>query len=145
MQRATPYLIFHGQTEEAFAFYRSVFGGEITGVVRYRDMGMGGDDDREGHLVANIALPIARDTALMGSDVSAAGAARHTVGNNVQIHLQADDADEARRVFAALADGGTVTMPLEPSEWAELFGACVDRFGIVWMVDYTGEVVFGAP
>lgn len=142
MQRATPYLIFNGQTEEAFAFYAGVFGSEVTGVVRYRDMGMDGDD---ADLVANISLPIARDTNLMGSDVSSSGADRYTVGNNVQIHLQADDADEARRVFAALADGGTVTMPLDRSEWAELFGSCNDRYGVMWMVDFTGEVEFGAP
>ena len=144
MQRATPYLMFHGQTEEAFAFYQSVFGGELSGAVRYRDMGMGGEDDREGDLIAHISLPIARDTTLMGSDVSEAGAARYTVGNNVQMHLQADDADEARRVFAALSDGGSIVMPLEPSPWAERFGACSDRYGLIWMIDFTGEVEFGA-
>lgn len=144
MQRATPYLNFPGDTEAAFAFYRSVFGGEYTGVIRYRDMGMGGADDREADLIAHVSLPIARDTVLMGSDVSSASAAEHRVGTNVQIHLQADDAEEARRVFAALAEGGTVTMPLERTAWAELFGACFDRFGIGWMVDYTGEVTFGS-
>ncbi len=143
MQRATPYLNFRGETEAAFAFYRNVFGGEYTGVIRYRDMGMDGDD-AEADLIAHVSLPIARDTVLMGSDVSEAGASQHRVGNNVQIHLAADDADEARRVFAALSDGGTVTMPLERTAWAALFGACTDRYGIGWMVDFTGEVEFGA-
>jgi PhnB protein len=143
MQRATPYLNFRGETEAAFAFYRTVFGGEYTGVIRHRDMGMS-DNAAEADLIAHVSLPIARDTVLMGSDVSEAGASQHHVGNNVQIHLAADDADEARRVFEALSAGGTTTMPLERTPWAELFGACIDRYGIVWMVDFTGEVVFEA-
>lgn len=141
MKRATPYLNFPGQTEAAFAFYRGVFGGEPS-VVRYRDMGM--EADGEGDLIAHISLPIADDTSLMGSDVPEAYARDFLVGSNVQIHLAAADAGEARRVFDALADGGTVTMPLERTAWAELYGACVDRYGVRWMVDYTGEVRFGA-
>lgn len=141
MKRATPYLNFPGQTEEAFAFYRSVFGGDLSSI-RFRDMGMDADD--EGDLIAHVSLPIADDTVLMGSDVSGEQAKDFRLGNNVQIHLAASDAAEARAVFAALVDGGTVEMPLERTSWAELFGACVDRYGVHWMVDYTGEVRFGA-
>lgn len=141
MKRATPYLNFPGTAEEAFAFYRGVFGGEPS-MVRYRDMGM--DSSDEGHLVAHVSLPIADDTVLMGSDVSGAQAKDLRVGNNVQIHLAATDAAEARRVFEALAAGGTIEMPLDRTEWAELFGGCVDRYGVHWMVDYTGGVRFGA-
>lgn len=141
MKRATPYLNFPGHTEAAFTFYRGVFGGDL-GLLRFRDMGM--DTSDEGHLVAHVALPIADDTVLMGSDVSGAQAKDFRMGNNVQIHLAATDAEEARRVFAALADGGKVEMPLARTAWAELFGSCVDRYGVHWMVDYTGGVVFGA-
>jgi PhnB protein len=141
MKRATPYLNFPGQTEEAFAFYRSVFGGDLS-LIRFRDMGM--DTDDEGDLIAHVSLPIADDTVLMGSDVSRAQAQGFRVGDNVQIHLAASDAAEARRVFEALSDGGAVEMPLERTSWAELFGACVDRYGVHWMVDFTGEVRFGA-
>lgn len=140
MQRATPYLNFPGHTEEAFAFYGSVFGAAPS-MVRYRDMGM--DAEGDGDLVAHVSLPIADDTVLMGSDVSGAQVKDLRVGNNVQIHLAATDAAEARRVFAALADGGNIEMPLERTAWAELFGSCVDRYGVHWMVDYTGEVRFG--
>ncbi len=140
MKRASPYLMFLGQAEEAFAFYRSVFGGDYPGIVRYRDMGMGGADEREGDLIAHISLPIADETVLMGSDVFGADAERFHVGTNVEIHLAAADADEAHRVFAALAAGGSVMMPLERTGWAELFGSCVDRYGVRWMVDFTGEV-----
>lgn len=143
MERATPYLNFVGQTEEAFAFYRDVFGNDYSAVVRYRDMGTPADDP-EADLIAHVSLPIARDTSLMASDVSGGSAAHHRVGNNVQIHLAADDADEARRVFAALSAGGTVDMPLERTSWSALFGACTDRYGVGWMVDFTGDVELGA-
>jgi PhnB protein len=142
MRRATPYLNFPGTAEEAFAFYRSVFGGEYSNLVRYRDMGMADDD--EGDLVAHVSLPIADDTELMGSDVSRAQAQGLRVGDNVQIHLAATDAAEARRVFEALADGGAVEMPLERTSWSDLFGACVDRYGVHWMVDYADEASPGA-
>jgi PhnB protein len=143
MTHVNPYLNFRGQTEEAFGFYRTVFGGDAPSMVRYRDMGMGGADGREGGLVAHASLPIGAGTVLMGSDVSDAGAGGLSVGNNVQIYLGAEDGTEARRLFEALAAGGTVTMPLERTAWAELFGSCVDRFGVHWMVDFTGGVQFG--
>jgi len=147
MKRATPYLYFVGNTQEAFAFYRSVFGGEYTAVVRYRDMpspdaAEGASESDEGDLIAHISLPIAKETSLMGSDVSSSGADRYTVGTNVEIHLEAEDADEARRVFDALSDGGTTQMPLEPSPWSALFGACIDRYGVRWLIDFTGDVQF---
>ena len=141
MKQATPYLNFAGQTEEAFAFYRSVFGGETPPAIRYRDMGMDGAD---GDLVAHVALHVAGRVVLMGSDVASSRVGDHVVGTNVEIHVEADDAREARRLFDALAAGGTVSMPLEKVSWSELFGACVDRFGVHWMVDYAGEVQFGA-
>jgi len=141
MKRATPYLMFPGNAEEAFAFYHRVFGGEAPSILRYRDMGTTGDD---ADLVAHVSLKIADETELMGSDVSSASIKDFRVGTNVEIHLAAHDADEARRVFGALADGGTVSMPLERVAWSELFGSCVDRFGVHWMVDFAGEVEFGA-
>jgi PhnB protein len=143
MEYVNPYLNFRGQTEEAFRFYHSVFGGGEPSFVRYRDMGMGGAEDRDADLVAHVSLPIGAGTLLMGSDVSDAGAGGFQVGNNVQIYLGAEDADEARRLFEALSAGGQVTMPLERTAWAELFGSWVDRFGVHWMVDYTGEVQLG--
>lgn len=147
MKRATPYLYFVGKTEEAFAFYRSVFGGEYTAVVRYRDMPSpdaadAASESDDGELIAHISLPIAQETSLMASDVSSSGAAGHIVGTNVEIHLEAEDADEARRVFDALSEGGTTHMPLEPSPWSALFGACIDRYGVRWLIDFTGDVQF---
>jgi PhnB protein len=139
MRQATPYLNFLGQTEEAFAFYRDVFGGEYVGsVVRYRDMGMSADEP-EGDLVAHVLLRTAGGAELMASDVGGPHADSFRVGNNVQIHMASTDRDEARRAFDALALGGTVLMPLERTSWSELFGSCIDRYGVYWMIDYAGE------
>ena len=142
MMRATPYLMFPGNAEAAFAFYRSVFGGDTGNVLRYRDLGTTGTDEE---LVAHVALTVGDQIMLMGSDAAGASAKDHRVGTNVEIHLTAHDADEARRVFGALAEGGTVTMPLERVAWSELFGSCNDRYGVKWIVDYAGEVQFDMP
>lgn len=141
MKQVNPYLNFPGQAEEAFGFYHSVFGGDAPMIVRYRDMGM--DAGGEGDLVAHVSLPIGADTVLMASDVPASGADTLSAGNNVEIYIAADDLAEGTRLFDALADGGSVTMPFERTAWAERFGSCVDRYGVHWSVDYTGEVQFG--
>lgn len=142
MNRAIPYLMFPGNAEAAFAFYRAVFGGDTGNVLRYRDLGTTGADE---DLVAHVALTVGGEIMLMGSDASGASLADHRVGTNVELHLTAQDADEARRVFDALADGGTVSMPLDRVSWSELFGSCIDRYGVRWIVDYAGEVLFGMP
>ena len=142
MKRATPYLMFPGNSEEAFAFYHRVFGGEAPTILRYRDMGTTGED---ADLVAHVSLKVVDDTMLMGSDVSSTHVQDHLIGTNVEIHLAAHDADEARRVFGALAEGGTVSMPLERVAWSELFGSCIDRFGVRWIVDYEGTGQVAMP
>jgi PhnB protein len=142
MKRAIPYLMFPGNAEEAFALYRTVFGGDTGHVLRYRDLGTTGPDE---DLVAHVALTVDGEILLMGSDTAGASRAEYRVGTNVEIHLTADDADEARRLFGALAEGGTISMPIERVAWSELFGSCVDRYGVRWIVDYQGDVQFGMP
>lgn len=141
MIKVSPYFNFAGNTEEAFEFYRSVFGGEFAGVTRFGDMpdsmgASGVDRDR----IANIGLPLG-DSMLMATDVLE-GWRPLVVGNNVYITLEVDTPEEADRLFEALSAGGAVEMPLQRTEWAEKYGACADRFGIQWMVMYTGSVVF---
>lgn len=141
MKAAHPYLNFEGNTEEAFNFYKSVFGGEFQMVLRYRDMGddmgmTGADLDR----IAHIALPLG-GTMLMGTDVVGSGSV--TMGTNFYINVTPDSGDEAERVFDALVEGGgKVEMPLQETEWAEKYGACADRFSVQWMVNYEGSKVF---
>lgn len=145
MKTANPYLTFAGNTEEAFTFYRSVFGGEFLGVLRFRDLGDNpmGVPEHELDRIAHIALPLAGGSVLMGTDVLE-GWPPITLGNNVYTLLEAESAAEARRLYDGLSAGGRPEMPLEPTVWAELYGNCVDRFGIRWVVMYAGEVSLAA-
>lgn len=142
MKHANPYLNFEGTTLEAFEFYRSVVGGEFLGVLRFRDFG--GEamqvPAEEMDLIAHIALPLG-ESILMGTDALPSRGGLN-VGNNVSIVLEMDDAEEARRVFDGLAAGGSVGMPLGPTEWAERYGMLTDRFGVQWMISYTGGASF---
>lgn len=138
-----PYLNFDGNAQQAFDFYRSVFGGEFAQVVRYRDfpgqMGVGEDQLDK---LAHIALPLGQSNLLMATDVTGEYANKFRLGTNQYIHLETDSAAEAQRVFDGLAAGGRTEMPLASTEWAERYGSCVDRFGVQWMVSYTGDVKF---
>lgn len=144
MKSANPYLTFDGNTEEAFNFYKSVFGGEFQVLVRFSDMGGGppGTPANELGRVAHVALPIGRDDILMGSDTLPSMGHTLTVGNNFSITLEPDSGAEAERLFHALSAGGKVGMPLQTTEWAEKYGNFTDRFGVGWMVSYAGKVQF---
>lgn len=139
MKHVSPYLNFDGNAEEAFRFYESVFDSKIRGVVRFSDMGMGGDDANR---VAHIDLPLGNGFVLMASDTSPTHSPPLNVGNNVYVMLEPDSADEAERIFAALADGGEVQMKLQTTDWAEKHGNLADRFGVRWMINYTGNVQY---
>ncbi len=143
MKHANPYLNFAGNTEEAFRFYRSVFGGDFPVVLRFREFGPGMDGP-DGDKLAHIALPLG-SSMLMGTDALESHGRTLVAGNNFSIHLEAESAEEAQRLFDALSDGGSVTMPLAPTEWAEAYGMCSDRFGVQWMVNWTGRVEFTPP
>lgn len=136
MATINPYLIFTGDCEDAFTFYRNVFGGEFADLSRYADVpegvpSPGGDPEK----IMHVALPLAQGQVLMGSDRPASmGPA--TGGDNVNISVSPDSEEEARRIFDDLADGGQVAMAMEETFWGALFGMCTDRFGIHWMVNY---------
>jgi PhnB protein len=145
MKAANPYLNFNGNTMEAFEHYRSVFGGDFPVVLRYRDMpgnSMNVPED-ELDLIAHMALPLG-ESMLMGTDVLESQD-RATMGNNFYIVIGADSGGEADRLFDGLAEGGSVEMPLQETEWSEKYGICTDRFGVQWMIDYTGSVEFQPP
>lgn len=130
------YLNFPGNAEEAFNFYRLVFGGEFSSLVRFRDMPMAGMDvSREAEdKIMHISLPIGEKDILMASDTLEPFDQDLTVGNNVNIYIDAENAAEADRIFNALASGGTVEMPLANVPWGAYYGSLADRFGICWMV-----------
>jgi PhnB protein len=138
MAQVNSYLYFNGDCEAAFNFYKSVFGGDFQYVGRYNDMpdsegkNMGLDGDK----IMHIALPISKETVMMGSDVGGEWAEKNTIGNNIQLSVNADSEEEAKRIFQGLSEGGVVKMPLEKTFWGALFGMFVDKFGIHWMVNY---------
>jgi PhnB protein len=134
MPSLNPYLAFDGNCEEAFEFYRSVFGGEFSDVNRFSEAP--GSDTADADKIMHISLPLAEGQILMGSDrPSEMGPG--TFGDSVSLSIAPDDAGQARRVFDALSEGGKVTMPYERQFWGADFGMCIDRFGINWMVNYT--------
>ena len=141
MISVNPYLNFKGNTEQAFTFYREVFGGEFTSVIRFRDFPGNSMGVAEADLdkIAHISLPLG-NVLLMANDVISRP---FTQGNHCYLSLKADTPAEAKRIFNALCQNGTVEMPLQETEWAELFGTCIDQFGVQWMMNYTGAKTFG--
>lgn len=143
MKQVNPYLNFAGNTEEAFRFYQSVFGDELN-IARFGDFpdnAMGVPEEHRDK-IANVGLRLTDGSTLMGTDALESFGPKLEVGNNFSIALEAESAEEAEKLFGALADGGEVGMPLAKAEWAELYGMCTDKFGIQWMVNYTGDVQF---
>jgi len=136
MSVVNPYLTFDGICEEAFNFYKSVFGGEFATVMRFSEMPEGspvppGDENK----VMHVALPIG-GTVLMGSDALSGFGPPFNAGNNFSVAVGPDSEDNARKIFDGLAGGGAVTMPLEKSFWGALFGMLIDKYGIKWLVNY---------
>jgi len=133
------YLTFAGNAEEAFKFYRSVFGGEFRMLTRFKDMpipGMTAPKKDENKLM-HIGLPIGKDDELMGSDVLEGFGHKWVMGNNVAVSIFPDSKEEADRIFKALSADGKIEMPLGNQPWGDYYGGFTDKFGIKWMIDYT--------
>ena len=140
MARVSTYLNFANQTEEAFLFYQSIFGGEfIGGINRFGEMppaeGMPPLPEKDKNLVLHMALPILGGHMLMGSDAPESLGFNVNYGNNVHINLETDTREESDRLFSALSAGGKITMPLQDMFWGDYFGSCTDKFGVQWMVN----------
>ncbi|HUI04743.1 MAG TPA: VOC family protein [Acidimicrobiales bacterium] len=137
MSRVSTYLNFMGTTEEAFTFYRGVFGTEFAGpVVRMGDMpgGPGGTPlpEAEKALVAHVELPILAGHVLMGTDILESMGHELRPGNSVTINLEPDSRAETERLYAALSEGGTDSTGLQDMPWG-YWGCTLDRFGVRWM------------
>ena len=137
MSRVSTYLNFMGTTEEAFAFYSSVFGTEISGgIALMGDMptAPGGPElsDAERKLVAHVELPILAGHVLMGTDMLESMGHQLKVGNNVTINLEPDTRAETDRLYDALSEGGSESTGMQQMPWA-YWGSSLDRFGIRWM------------
>lgn len=140
MARTSTYLNFVRNTEEAFTFYQSVFGGEFTGGIhRFKDVpanptGPVCKPDDE-NLVMHIELAITGGHVLMGTDAPESMGFKLVQGNNVFINLEPDTKEEADRLFNALSTGGKVEMPLQEMFWGAWFASFTDKFGVNWMVN----------
>ena len=134
-----PYLIFKDNCEQAFNFYKSVFGGKFTYVGRFKEMppsdGMPVPAS-EGEKIMHISLPISKETVLMGSDSSEAFGHATIAGNNFSISIHAKSQKEADRLYNGLSAGGTAVMPMEKTFWGSYFGMLTDKFGIQWQVSF---------
>ena len=133
------YLTFEGNCEEAFNYYKSIFGGNFLSVNRFSEMPDNPEfpvPESHKDKLMHISLPVSDETILMGSDTAGFGPPI-TVGNNFSISVNPDSREEAERIFNALAVNGNVTMPLADTFWEAYFGSCTDQFGINWMVNYT--------
>jgi len=142
MTNVSTYLNFPGTTEEAFNFYRSVFGGEfVGGINRFGDIpaealaGMPPMTESDKKLVMHIQLDIMDGHALMGTDASESMGQKVSMGNSVSISLHPDTREEADRLFTSLSEGGAVIMPIQDMFWGDYYGAFTDKFGISWMVN----------
>lgn len=136
MANINPYINFNGNTEEAFLFYKSVFGGEFVNIIRFKDMAehcpVGPGEDNK---IMHIALPIGHNV-LMANDVPASMGRANENENRSKIAIGAESKEEADRLFFGLSEGGTVEMPIGDSPWGSYFGMFRDKFGIEWTVDY---------
>lgn len=144
MGQVSTYLNFAGQCEQAFDFYKSVFGGEYESPIsRFGDMPPSDemppmtDDDKA--LVLNVGLSIMDGYILMGSDVPSHMADGFTMGHSSYICLAPESRGEADRLFAALSEGGDVEMELSEMFWGDYYGAFNDKFGIQWMISTSAK------
>lgn len=138
MTRVCTYLNFTRNTEEAFLFYQSVFGGEFKGgVARLRDApvidGVPPLSEADKNLIMHIELPILGNHSLMGTDAPESLGFQLHIGNNIHIHLETDSREQTKKMFDAISNGGKVTMDLQDMFWGAYYGSCTDKFGIQWM------------
>jgi PhnB protein len=138
MATVQPYLNFNGNCEEAFNFYKSVFGGEFTYVGRFSDMppmeGVKPLPESESNRIMHISLPIGKDSYLLGSDTGGEWASDLREGNNIQLSVNAESDEDADRLYEALSAGGRQTMPMANTFWGSYFGMLIDKFGVYWMI-----------
>jgi PhnB protein len=143
--RVSTYLNFPGNTENAFLFYQSVFGGEFSGkgIQRFGDLppmeGQPALPEGDKKLILHIELPIMGGHVLMGTDAPESMGFKVNFGNNVHISLEPETREETKRLFDALSAGGNITMDLQDMFWGAYYGSCTDKFGVQWMVNCSAK------
>lgn len=138
MKTINPWINFNGNAEEAFTFYKSVFGGEFTQVVRLRDLA--GPEfsvaDKDANKIMQIVLPIGSSNVLIGNDVPEFMGKVNENENRSKIHVDTDSKEEADKIFNGLSVGGQVEAPMSDSPWGTYFSMFRDKYGIEWVVEF---------
>ena len=137
MASINPHINFNGNAEEAFNFYKSVFGGEFAKIMRFKDLASAEFPvaDNEANKIMHIALPIGK-SILMANDVPEILGRTNENENRSKIVISAESKEEADKLFNGLSAGGQIEMPISDSPWGSYFGVFRDKYGIEWMVDF---------
>jgi len=137
MAQINPHVNFNGNAEEAFNFYKSVFGGAFTKIIRFKDLSIPGHPipESEANKIMHIALPIG-SSSLMANDVPDFLGRVNENENRSKIFVSAESKEEADKLFNGLSAGGTVEMPIDDSPWGSYFAMFRDKYGIEWMIEF---------
>ena len=137
MASINPHINFNGNAEEAFNFYKSVFGGEFSKIMRFKDLASAEFQvaEHEANKIMHIALPIGKNI-LMANDVPEILGRTNENENRSKIVINAESKEEADKLFNGLSIGGQIEMPISDSPWGSYFGMFRDKYGIEWMVDF---------
>ena len=132
-----PHINFNGNAEEAFNFYKSVFGGEFAKIMRFKDISTPEYPitEKEANKVMHIALPIGKNI-LMANDVPEIMGRVNENENRFKIAISSESREEVYKLFSGLSAGGTIEMPIGDSPWGSYFAMFRDKFGIEWMIDF---------
>lgn len=137
MAEINPHINFNGNAEEAFNFYKSVFGGAFTKIIRFKDLASAEFQvaEKEANKIMHIALPIGK-SVLMANDVPEILGRTNENENRSKILISAESKEEADKLFNGLSVGGKIEMAISDSPWGTYFGMFRDKYGIEWMVDF---------
>ncbi|OYU95484.1 MAG: VOC family protein [Bacteroidetes bacterium B1(2017)] len=137
MAKVAIYLNFQGKTEEAFNFYKSIFNTEFSADI-FRMGGMGSPElpEEDKNKVMHVALPTLNGVEIRGTDNLESMGHFTKIGNNTTIYLEPDTREETERIFGLLAEGGSDLAPLAEQMWGALWGCCLDKYGIRWMLNF---------
>ena len=139
MTTINPWINFNGNAEEAFIFYRSVFGGEFTKVIRFKDIASSEFPvaKKDENKIMLIALPIGKSNVLMANDVPEIMGQVNENENRSKISVSTESKEEADKLFNGLSAGGKVEVPMDDSSWGSYFGMFRDKYGIEWVIEFT--------
>lgn len=137
--KLNPYLNFDGNAEEAFKLYQTVFGGEMSIQKMSQAPGTENLSEDEKNRAMHVSIPIGDGQFLMASDCVSSMGHVLNVGNNNYISITPDSRKEADRLFNGLSAGGKIEMPMADMFWGDYFGSFADKFGVYWMINYSGQ------